>query len=309
MNGTALEDPALAERTPILVAIENNPIARPPSGLNRADLVVEAPVEGDTTRFGAIFMCRPEVGADVGPVRSLRYFNLDLWQQMHVLTFHFGGAGQVIGTLRNAGMPRINGISGEWPWYYRAGPWGAPHDVFFDVDAAREAMDVPGGRLRHHAKVAGKARAPFEFADAPAFPDGGRRVNTVGLSTSSFWHFGWIWDPDADHWMRTDGGAANFDATTDSRITTRTVIVQVVRQEVLLGENDPGGFPRRRQFLVEQGDGVLYVGGRAYDVRWERNAPEEVTQWTYAGSGEPVILPPGRIWWEIVPVGSAIVED
>src|SRR6476659_10202560 len=38
MNGTGVSDPALATRTPILVQIENNPIARPPSGLNLADL-------------------------------------------------------------------------------------------------------------------------------------------------------------------------------------------------------------------------------------------------------------------------------
>ena len=80
----------------MMVQIENNPTARPPSGLNLADLVIEAPVEGDTTRFMAIFMCADRVGAAVGPVRSARYFNLDLWQQLRGLTFHFGGAAKVI---------------------------------------------------------------------------------------------------------------------------------------------------------------------------------------------------------------------
>src|SRR3712207_1651841 len=60
MNGTQLSRPELADRVPILVQIENNPIARPPLGLNLADLVIEAPVEGDTTRFSAIYMCRDE---------------------------------------------------------------------------------------------------------------------------------------------------------------------------------------------------------------------------------------------------------
>ena len=56
------------------------------------------------------------------------------------------------------------------------------------------------------------------------------------------------------------------------------------------------------------GDGVLYVGGRGYDVRWSRTDPEDVTKWTYAKSGKPVVLPPGKVWWEIVPRGSAISE-
>ncbi len=308
MNGTGVATPELAEQVPILVTIENNPIARPPSGLNLADLVIEAPVEGNTTRFAAIFMCREEVGAAVGPVRSVRYFNLDLWQQTRALTFHFGGAGRVIGRLRNNDMPYVNGLSGQWPYFYRAGPWAAPHNVYFDVDAARNAMDA-GGALAGHAERAGEVRAPFEFDQDADVPGGGRPVNSVAISTASFWHFGWIWDADAGRWLRTDGGVANHDRVTDSRISTDTIIVQVVRQQILVGENDPGGYPRRELFLVEEGEGLLYLGGRAHDVRWSRDAAGEVTRWTYADSGEPVILPPGKIWWEIVPVGSSIVEN
>ena len=306
MNGTAVATPDLAERVPILVTIENNPIARPPSGLNLADLVIEAPVEGNTTRFGAVFMCRPEVEANVGPVRSVRYFNLDLWQQMRVLTFHFGGAGAVLNRLHGNDMPTVNGISGQWPYFFRAGPWAAPHNVYFDVDAARADM-TDDGALSGHVERAGEVRAPFEFDDAADLPDG-RSVGSIGISTASFWHFGWIWDAAQGLWLRTDGGVANSDAVTDSRISTSTVIVQVVRQEILYGENDPGGYPRRDLFLVEEGDGVLYLNGQAHDVHWARDAADEVTRWTYADSGEPVILPPGRIWWEIVPVGSSIVE-
>jgi hypothetical protein len=95
---------------------------------------------------------------------------------------------------------------------------------------------------------------------------------------------------------------------TGDRISARTVIVQVVRQDVLIGENDPGGFPRRYQYLTGEGDGVLYIGGRGFDVRWSRESADDVTTWTYADSGDPVILPPGRVWWEIVPVGAGIGE-
>ncbi len=55
-------------------------------------------------------------------------------------------------------------------------------------------------------------------------------------------------------------------------------------------------------------EGRLYVDGMGYDVRWSRSHATDVTEWTYADSGEPVVLPPGRMWWEIVPEGSAISE-
>ena len=221
------------------------------------------------------------------------------------MTFHFGGAFKVLARFNSVAMPYANGLTGGWGFFFRAGPWAAPHNVYFDVDAGRAELE--DGFLAPLAEAAGEVRAPFEFEDEPDLPEG-RAVGAIGLQTSSFWRFGWEWDATAGAWLRTDGGGANFDRLSGDRISARTVIVQVVQQDVLVGENDPGGFPRRFQHLVGEGTGVLYVNGRAHDVRWTRAAAEDVTSWTYADSGEPVILPPGRIWWEIVPVGSGISE-
>ena len=306
MNGAELADPAIADRVPIIAQIENNPIARPPSGLNLADLVIEAPVEGDTTRFMAVFMCRPEVGASVGPIRSVRYFNVDLFQQLRGVTLHYGGAGKVLSRLDRNGVARVNGLTTGWYFFHRAGPWAAPHNVYLDVDAARTELES-GGLTDVVANIDDPGRAPFQFDPAVELP-AGRPVSSIGLTTASFWRFGWQWDGGSGLWLRTDGGAPNFDNVTDSRIAARTVIVQVVRQEVLVGENDPGGYPRRQQFLVDEGVGVLYVDGQARDVRWSRLHAGDMTTWTYADTGDPVVLPPGKVWWEIVPAGSAITE-
>jgi hypothetical protein len=305
MDGRELDDRSLADRVPIIVQIENNPIARPPSGLNLADLVIEAPVEGDTTRFMAVFMCRPQLDAMVGPVRSVRYFNADLFQQLRGLTLHFGGAAKVIARLDASGVPRVNGLTTGWYFFQRAGVWPAPHNVFLDIDAVRAEMD--DGGLQDVAAIKRAGRAPFDF-DSEARMPRGRRVDTIGLATSSFWQFGWNWSAEDRRWLRSDAGRANFDAVTGDRMSARTVVVQVVRQDVLPGELDPGGFPRRYQYLVGEGVGVVYVGPRAYDVRWERAEPDAVTKWTYADTGDPVVLPPGKVWWEIIPEGSAITE-
>ncbi len=192
LDGTEVEDPALATRVPMLVQIENNPIARPPSGLNLADLVIESPVEGDTTRFSALFMCSEQVDADVGPVRSARYFNIDYWQQMRALTLHFGAARLVLNRFQSVDMPYANGLSGGWGFFYRAGPWAAPHNVYLDVDAAREEMSGDGA-LAGRAEAAGDVRAPFVFDPEVEQPDG-RAVAGVEIWTSSTWHFGWEWD-------------------------------------------------------------------------------------------------------------------
>ena len=54
----------------------------------------------------------------VGPVRSARYYNLDLWQQLRSLTVGFGGAPYTIQHFNAGGMPYLNGIDG-WGYFFR----------------------------------------------------------------------------------------------------------------------------------------------------------------------------------------------
>jgi hypothetical protein len=288
----------------VLVQVENHPEGRPTSGLNSADMVVEAPVEGDTTRFAPIFLCGDPPAA-IGPVRSARYYNVDLWRQLHVITAHFGGGGSIITRFARANMPFVNGISGEWPFLTRRGVRPAPHNVYLDLQQLWDAADAV--TLGDRVERAGRGTAPFTF-DAEASVEPGRPVNRVTIFTNDYWNFGWTWAEGAGLWLRNEAGDRAVDALSGDALTARTVVVQIVTQEILYNELDAGGYPRRLQHLVGSGDAILYVGGNAIDVRWERTADVEQTKWTYAASGEPVVLPPGRIWWVIVPVGSSITE-
>ena len=171
MNGEALDRPSLADRVPMIVQIENHPIARPPSGLNLADLVIEAPVEGDTTRFMAVFMCRAQVDAMVGPVRSARYFNVDLHQQLRGVTMHFGGAGKVLSNLNHNRVRRVNGLTEGWYFFQRAGVWGArPTSSSTSMPRAGSCRRAPSSPC----DIGNAGRAPFEFDPDVKMRAGGR---------------------------------------------------------------------------------------------------------------------------------------
>ncbi|HEY8771807.1 MAG TPA: DUF3048 C-terminal domain-containing protein, partial [Candidatus Limnocylindria bacterium] len=78
---------------------------------------------------------------------------------------------------------------------------------------------------------------------------------------------------------------------------------------VVYGDPDPGGNTRRLQHLVGSGNGTLYVDGRAIALHWSRPKAADGTTWTYADSGQPVVLPPGVVWWEIIPIPAALTES
>ncbi|HEX2140800.1 MAG TPA: DUF3048 domain-containing protein [Candidatus Limnocylindria bacterium] len=306
LNGLPLDDAAVLDSTALAVQIENHPAARPARNLTRADLVVEATVEGDTTRFTAIVLCRPTEGL-TGPVRSARYYNIDLWQDLGVLTVGFGASNGALDRFASAGMPYVNGITGSWPWFRRFGTHAAPHNLYGDMGALRAALDDNAALARLASDVR-PLRPPFTFDTEVVLPDG-RSVTSLEIRTNSYWRIGWRWDAGLGAWRRMDAGADISDAATDEPVTAGTVLVQRVTQETVYGDPDPGGNPRRLQHLVGSGSGTVYVRGSAVDVLWSRPSADAGTTWTYADGGESVVLPPGVVWWEIVPVEASIAED
>jgi hypothetical protein len=304
LNGLATTPEALA-RTALVVQIENHPAARPAANLSRADLVVEAPVEGDTTRFSAIFLCQDTAGL-TGPVRSARYYNVDLWQALRLLTVGYGASNGALDRFSAAGMPYVNGIGGQWSYFERISSRVAPHNLYANIEALRRDLDSGHGPITL-AERAGELRPPFSFASDPLLPEG-RSVDTVTIRTNSYWNFGWHWSSATTRWERRDAGVAIIDAEHDEPVAARSVIVQLVTQETVYGDPDPAGNPRRLQHLVGSGQGTAYVDGRAFAVSWSRPDAKAETIWRLTDTGEPLVLPPGTVWWEIIPTTATISE-
>ena len=305
LNGLALTDPDRLKRPALAVQIENHPLARPVTNLGLADMVVEATVEGDVTRYTGIYLCR-KIDQLIGPVRSGRYYSIDLWQDMHVLPFMFGAGGEGVRRYHAAHLPFINGITGQWPYYVRSHDRPAPHNLYANLQLVRndfghnQALDRLAGRT-------GDLRAPFHFDPDVKLPSGWP-VDHVQFFTNSFWNFGWEWDRQLGAWKRNESGHDHVDAGTGHVLAAISVMVQFVREDVVYGPHDPGGYPRRYHHLVGQGDATLYVAGRAVAVHWSRPTKNSRTRWTYVHGGEPVVLPPGVVWREILPRYTTVKE-
>ncbi|MBA3688572.1 MAG: DUF3048 domain-containing protein [Chloroflexi bacterium] len=305
LSGLPLDDPSVVDRVAIAVQVENHPLARPARNLSNADMVVEAPVEGDVTRFSAIFLCRPTDGL-TGPIRSARYYEVDLWQDLGILPVGYGASYGARSKFNAAGMPYVNGITGEWPWFQRAGGNAAPHNLYGDLETLRAAIGQ-GGPIDGLAALVHPLRPPFAFEVGVELP-AGRPVSAFEMRTNSYWRFGWSVNADGG-WTRQDAAKTVFDEVTDKPLTATSVVVQRVEEEVVFGDPDPGGNSRRLQHLVGEGDGTLYSQGKAIALHWSRPTANDGTTWTYADSGEPVVLPPGQVWWEIIAIAASLTES
>jgi len=259
--------------------------------------VIEATVEGDVTRFTAVFYCQPTIGL-TGPVRSARYYNVDLWQELHGLTVAFGASYHARHRFTAAGMPQVNGLINSSSWFRRYGTAEPPHNLYADLEALRTAS-AADAVVRAQVAATGTVRAPFTIDPEVVLP-AGTAVSSVALTTTASWRFGWAWDAALNAWRRSDGGVAVIDAVTGQPLTATSVVVQRITESIVYDDPDPGGNARRDLHLVGQGIGTLFVAGRSLPVQWSRPTSAALTTWTYA-DGAPMVLPAGPIWWELVP--------
>lgn len=261
------------QRPALAVKIDNIPVARPPSGLDTADVVYEQPVEGGITRFIAIFQCRN--AATILPVRSARLVDPDIVRQYGArpLFAYSGGAAHVLAKLADSPLLDI-GANRAPGAYHRDSSRRAPHNLV----SSTEALYAAGSE---HGAANTPPPAVFHYGPLPAASerDPARTVHIPYPSSDLTWTWG------AGHWSRSYATTGPATLGDGGQITTTNVIVMHVNQ-----------------YTDVTGTGALQVlrNGAVVDGTWHRLRLEDLTQMVDR-QGRPIDLAPGPTWVELVP--------
>ena len=133
LDGKATNKKADSAAQVVGVMIDNHPDSRPASGVSKAKIVYEAPVEGGLTRYLAIFDNK-QVVAEVGPVRSARAYFLGWLQEYgRGLYMHSGGSPEALSAIKTKKIFDAN----EFFWgeyYWRNSDRPAPHNLYTSSD-------------------------------------------------------------------------------------------------------------------------------------------------------------------------------
>ncbi len=144
LNGQPVELEIEQDLTPFIVMIENHVDSRPVAGIDKASIVYEAIVEGEVTRYMAVFDQNVAVER-IGPVRSARPFYVELAEEWDGVYFHAGGSPAGLEKLKTSPMYNINEISGDGIYFWRDTQRFAPHNLYIsgeNMRRARSAKDI-----------------------------------------------------------------------------------------------------------------------------------------------------------------------
>ena len=109
---------------------------RPPqSGLDKADVVFEEPVEGGITRYAAVFQCQN--AALIGPVRSARNIDIGILGQLgNPLLAHVGGIDPVIANIDASPIVNVDIGDSESLMIHPPGPRAARLRLHLDAPSS-----------------------------------------------------------------------------------------------------------------------------------------------------------------------------
>lgn len=290
-TGQRLFNPELASRPAVLVKIGDDPKARPQAGLDKADVVYEERVEGNTVRFLAAFQSQD--ARSVGPIRSVRSSDAGVVGAIGGVFVYSGGIPTFDSLARKLGAVVIS--EEEKP------------DVF-DLRADRSRPYKTYANTAEMRALGARASRPpelFNFLDegepfaAPFATPASRATVTFGPGTVTRWD----WDAAAGKWKRSINGLPHrTDAGTQFAFTN--VILQTVPYRPT-PYRDQSGAGVDEAVTTGTGDAILLSGGQQVPLRWTKGSDRAVTMFTDA-TGRSLRLPVGQTWVVLVPKGTAV---
>lgn len=267
---------------PVAVTIDNYKGARPQSGLDKADLVYEVPVEGGITRYLAIFFHGKT--DTIGPVRSARPYLIDISREWDAVYIHAGQSPQAQTYFKNASVAHINEMfhpSGFWRDKSRR----APHNLYSSTDNLWREIEKLG---------LDKTSIPegFEFRDAGEALKGAAAAEL--LIPYSYGKVGYSYDAQTEEYKRFLNGNPYNDLTSGVQLSAANVLVQQVAVRAFDSEG------RLEVDLIGEGKAWLFSEGRVQEGTWRKDSVTGRTRF-YDESGAQMRLKAGQTWIQLVP--------
>ena len=227
-------------KRPLAIMLENTPDALPQFGIENADVVYEAMVEGSITRLMGIFENYQDVDR-IGTVRSCRPYYVYFAREFNAYYAHYG---QVIYAVPVLQLPTTADIAGL-PYgedgqnytlndgsaaFYRIDDRSAPHNVATDYSRIQNVVQSSGipGFIYNHAR--------FDYNESDKL------------------------------YYRSEFGSAQVDGTTGNQLAYKNIIIQECPSTMFDEKylwTDPTG-------NGQGGSGWYITNGRAEKITWQK---------------------------------------
>jgi hypothetical protein len=302
LTGLEVSDPALLERRPLAIKVQNAAISRPQYGLPQADIVYEHLTEAAITRFTAIYLCQPV--DKVGSTRSARFIDLEIPAMYKSLMAFSGTSAGLYPKFLNADFYdrefcfgwglHSNGFYRDLELRAKGVP--IEHTLFADPVKIWQTADELGINQRQDLQG-----LTFDYD----VPRGGSPATHVHIPfPSRDMIVDYAYDASKGVYLRWDAGEPSVDAASGQQISVTNVVVLYANHvDADFYEDEPRRIhPSVQIQLWGTGPAVLFRDGRAIEGLWARPKRDDMVVLRDLTGQIPIALKPGNTWFELVPL-------
>lgn len=281
LTGLPAKDGVINRRV-VSVMVNNYKLARPQSGLHKADIVYEVLAEGRITRFLAIFQSQtPEV---IGPVRSARPYYIELNSGYGGIYIAHGWSPQAKEILQSGVTDYLQGLYYDGTLFKRATFRKAPHNSYIPYENV-----VKGAKEKDFSLTQDVKPLPFLTKDEEQ-DIAGEPIQKVTITYGKDNVVGYVYHPEDGLFHREINGEQAEDRETKTLLTAANVFIVSADHRFI------DSYGRRAIDLHKGGPAYLLQKGKLQKVEW-KNVDDRILPYK---DGEPLKLVPGQTWINII---------
>ena len=277
-------DVAKANRRPVAVMMSNDKASLPQYGINRADVVYEAPVEGDMNRYMAIFEDYDDIER-IGSVRSCRTYYLLFAKEFEANYVHFGYSEYAADYLAQQSFHALDGMA--YCSFYRTADRVAPHNAYTSWNGIMDSVAKKGYDTVYPQNFV----KPFSFNE-----EDDKQIQIAGGETCNTFYPGypynkpWFeYDESTGEYLRFQFDDAQIDAETGEQLSYKNILVKYVEPDYY--EN---GTPNYK--VDGTGAGLFITNGKAVQVTWKKDSETSGPTKYYYEDGTEIVLNQGKTY-------------
>ena len=289
-SGREIREDQVGQR-PFMVMIDNHQGARPQANISKASIVWEMRVEGEFTRYLALFE-RNEKGNDflVGPIRSARPNFVTIANQYGGIYGHHGGSTDGEKLIKTLGVNNLSGMTLEGRLFFRYKDTGkrAPHNSYLNLDKAFKYAKDLGWSMKDKGEGFTFNKEFTDLAEGKSAKD--FYINYRGkLNNIAF-----KYDEKSKAYERYREGKLQVDELTSTPVMPVNVIIQYA---------DSYAYDNKGHMAFKStgtGKGYYVTGGKYIEIKWDKKDDHTTPTKFMTMDGKELVLNPGLTWIQVI---------
>ena len=283
-------------KRPVAVMVNNIEPAFPQYGIAQADIIFEIVVEGNQTRFMAMYGDYTQV-PDICSVRSARKYFPAISEGFDAVYINWGRNSSIVEYIKSLKLTRYDGLFNAGNLFARdqerlnAG-YSLEHTGYFKGTELAKVLKEQGRRI----KIEKDKRDPaFNFADTQIVPEG-EKCTEVEINFGAALA-GFNYNEETKTYFKTHFGKPQMDGRTNTQLEFTNVFVLEANITA-----DPNGLHRAVDW--SGGKGYYVSNGVVQKITWSK-ASEESRLMLYDEDGKELVINRGKSYFGINYIGQA----